>query len=341
MKKNFFLGKNGIYLIAEIGGNHEGDFEYAKYLTYLAAKSGVDAVKFQIYTGGTLVNKLYDPDRYKHFKKFQLKQKEYLELAKLCKKLKINFMASVWDINAISYIDKYIPIYKIGSGDLTNYPLIEKFLKTSKPIILSTGLAKMEDVKNTLKFIQSKDPAYIKEKKIGLLQCSSMYPIPLSDANLNVMNTYKSNFNIPIGYSDHTEGSLAIEVAVTMGAEIIEVHFTDDRKNKIFRDHKVSLTKEELGKFVKYVKKVKSLKGTSIKKPTNSEINNKHVYSFRRGIYASKNLQKGQIIRKEDLITLRPSKGIGADNFYKIIGLKLNRSIKKLQYFKYSFFEKK
>lgn len=338
IKKNF-QGKNGVYVIAEIGGNHEGDFEYAKYLTKLAAQSGADAVKFQIYTGGTLVNKKYDPKRYKHFKKFQLKKHEYIELAILCKKLGTNFMASVWDLDAISYIDKYIQIYKIGSGDLTSYNLIKKFLKTSKPIIISTGLAKFKEVKEVINFINSTDPNYINEKKIALLQCTSMYPIPDKDANLNVINLYKEKFGIDVGYSDHTEGSLAIEVAVAMGAEIIEVHFTDSRENKSFRDHKVSLTKDELKKFIRYIKKVKTLKGSSIKKPTLSEENNNHVQSFRRAIYPVKSLPRGHIIKEKDLVTRRPVKGISANNYYKLIGLKLNRSVKKNEHLSFNLFK--
>ena len=341
MKKNKFQGKNGVYIIAEIGGNHEGDFEYAKYLTKLAAQSGADAIKYQIYTGEKLVNKLYDPERVKHFKKFQLKKSQYLELALLCKKLRINFMASVWDLNSVSYIDKHIHIHKIGSGDLTNYNLIEKLLQTSKPIIISTGLSNVHEIQNVIKFIESRDPSYITEKKVALLQCTSMYPIPNKDANLNVIQTYKEKFGLPVGYSDHTEGNLAAEVAVAMGAEIIEVHFTDERKNKSFRDHKVSFTKDELIKLIKYIGKVKILKGSYTKKPTKSEIDNKHVYTFRRGIYLTKDLSKGHIIRKSDLTTLRPAKGISANNYFDLIGLKLNRSVKKNKYLKYEYFNYK
>ena len=165
MYKNFFKGKNGIYVIAEIGGNHEGNFEYAKHLTTLAAKSGADAVKFQIYTGKSLVNKKYDLKRYNHFNKFQLKKTEYLSLAKLCKKLGIQFMASVWDLSAISYIDKYIKIYKVGSGDLTSYNIIKKFLLTNKPLIISTGLSKIQEVEKLISFIHKENPSYIKKKK--------------------------------------------------------------------------------------------------------------------------------------------------------------------------------
>lgn len=331
MSKNYFNGKNGVYIIAEIGGNHEGNFEYAKYLTNLAAQSGADAVKFQIYSGKSLVNKKYDLKRFNHFNKFQLSKDQYLHLAQLCKRLGVQFMASVWDLDAVEYIDKYIKVYKVGSGDLTSYNIIKKFLLTNKPIIISTGLSNFKDVENCVDFIRNTSPNHIKQKKIAILQCTSMYPIPNKDANLNVINSFKNNFNLPIGYSDHTEGTKAIEVAVAMGAKVIEVHFTDSREGKVFRDHKVSLTKDEIVDFIKHIKLVKTLQGSPNKKPTKSEIENNHIYSFRRGIYASKNLKLGHILNEKDIVTLRPLQSASADNFYKILGMKLTKSIKKNQ----------
>jgi len=328
---NHFKSKNSVYIIAEIGGNHEGDFEYAKKLTRLAAESGADAVKFQIYTGDSLVNPQYDPVRNKHFKKFELSSNQYIELALLCKELKITFMASVWDIDAFSYMNEHMPIYKVGSGDMTAYNLIEKMVRVGKPIILSTGLATFLEVQNVVSFINSLDSSYIKDRKLCILQCTSMYPIPDEDANLNVMRTYMENFNIPIGYSDHTVGMDAIETSVAMGAEVIEVHFTDTREGKEFRDHKVSATKDEIQLLIKKIKRIKTLQGSFEKKPTSSEIDSKHTVSFRRGIYASKDLESGHIITEKDLISLRPFEGLGADKFYDLIGSKLTHSVKKLE----------
>jgi len=331
---NHFQSKNNVYIIPEIGGNHEGDFEYAKKLTNLAAQSGVDAVKFQIYTGDGLVNERYDPDRNKHFKKFELTKEQYIELAKLCKQLGITFMASVWDIDSFEFIDEYMPIYKIGSGDMTAYNLIKRMVLTGKPIIISTGLATFDEVNNVINFIESMDSSYITEKKLSVLQCTSMYPIPFEDANLNVMNTYKENFNIPVGYSDHTVDMDAIEIAISMGAEIIEVHFTDTRDGKEFRDHKVSATKDEIQSLIKKIKKIKTLQGNFDKKPTKSEIESGHTKSFRRGVYANKNLSAGDIIKEEDLIALRPLEGISAENFYSVIDKKITKDISKLELIK-------
>lgn len=334
-----FHGKNGPYIIAEIGGNHEGNFEYAKELTRLAASSGADAVKFQIYTGDTLVNKLISPDRNKHFKKFQLTREQYIELARLCKELGTTFMASVWNPDALAYIDPYMDIYKIGSGDLTAYDVIKKTMEFGKPIILSTGLATMAEVLACLDFISSVDPSYINERKVAVLQCSSMYPIPDSDANLNVMTSLREKTGLPVGYSDHTVGTEALEIAAAMGAEILEMHFTDSREGKTFRDHKVSLTRDEIADLIAKIKRIKTLLGGFEKKPTPSEIENGHVESFRRGVFPVRNLPAGTVIREDDLVTLRPCAGIGAEYFYKVVGRTLREDVTALQALSYKMLQ--
>ena len=179
-------GKHGPYLIAEIGGNHEGDFDYAKKLVGLACESGVDAVKLQIYTGDTLVSKVESPDRNAHFKRFELTPEEYIDLAKDCQKEGVTFTASVWNVDAISFIDTFLDFYKIGSGDLTAYPMLKKIASIGKPIILSTGLSTIDEIRASVDYIQSIDARYTKKEYLAILQCTSMYPIPDEDVNLNV-----------------------------------------------------------------------------------------------------------------------------------------------------------
>lgn len=319
---NYFQGKNGPYLIAEIGGNHEGNFDYAKKLTYLAANSGVDAIKYQIYSGDKLVNKKIDPERNNHFKKFELTKEEYIELANICKSLNVSFMASVWDLDAINYIEPYMPIYKVGSGDMNNFLLIKSILEIGKPLIISTGLANIKEVKKLYKFISENFNLYIRNKKVSFLQCTSMYPIPDSEANLNVISSYKKNFNIPIGYSDHTIGSYALEIASAMDAEILEFHFTDNRNNKTFRDHKVSLTCDEVISLIKKIKLINNLKGSFIKNPTTSEIETDHINSFRRSLYTKSTIKKGDVIKEKDLISLRPKVDDSIEKFSYYIGKK-------------------
>jgi len=322
-------GKHGPYLIAEIGGNHEGDFNYARDLTSLACESGIDAVKFQIYTGESLVSKVESPDRYSHFQKFQFTPDQYITLAELCRKKGVTFAASVWDVKAFSWIDPYLKFYKIGSGDLTAYPLIKKIALLGKPIILSTGLAKFEEIKESVSYIRAHNKCYKRTDFLALLQCTSMYPIPDEDANLNIIDLFREQFEITVGYSDHTEGSLAVETAVTMGAEIIEIHFTDTRQGKTFRDHKVSFTPSEIKKLIKKIVKIKKLQGSKIKAPTVSEINSNHIQTFRRSIYAAEVLEPGCVLTEKNTVILRPCTGIDARKYDEILGRKVTQKIEK------------
>jgi N-acetylneuraminate synthase/N,N'-diacetyllegionaminate synthase len=320
-------GKYGPLLIAEIGGNHEGDFDYAKRLTDLAIASDVDYIKFQIYTGDTLVNPLQNPDRNKHFKKFELSEKQHIELAEKCKSAGIGYMASVWNPDFAPWIDEYSTIYKIGSGDFTAYPVIEKFTTYKKPLLLSSGLSNMEEVIDVIKFTQSIDILYKDPEYLALLQCTSMYPIPYSDANLNVISTFKSEFDFPIGYSDHTEGSYALEIAVALGSDILEFHFTDSRKEKVFRDHKVSLTKEEVRILQNKIKDIITLKGDGNK--TCRQVEAHHRPTFRRAVYLNRDMKKGEVITENDLVYLRPNHGLDAREYKKAIGYKLTEDVVK------------
>ncbi|NRA65828.1 MAG: N-acetylneuraminate synthase family protein [Pseudobacteriovorax sp.] len=333
------FSEDKVYIIAEIGGNHEGNFAYAKKLTNLAIESGADAVKYQIYTNDSLVNKLESPDRHRHFKRFQLSPEQYIELAEICNSAGIDFMASVWNIDAISYIDKYIPIYKIGSGDLTAYNVIKKTVDLSKPMIISTGLATFEEIDDLVAFIKDIDPNYIEQQKLAILQCTTSYPCPDNEANLAVIPSLKKRYNLPVGYSDHTTGQLAAEVAVTLGARILELHFTDSRKGKEFRDHKVSFTRDEILTLRQNIETIHALMGSKQKAPTISEIDSENIQSFRRAVYPKVEIKAGQIVTEDDLTTLRPNNGMDARDFYKIVGKKAKSNLKPLQRLSRNLFE--
>jgi len=324
-------GKHGPLLIAEIGGNHEGDFEYAKILTELACDSGVDAVKFQIYTGDTIVSRVEDPDRNKHFKKFELSRDQYVQLANICKENNVIFTSSVWNEEALDWIDEFIPIYKIGSGDLTAYPLLSKIAKLCKPIIISTGLASFDEVKETVNFLRKENRLYEGSKNLAILQCTSMYPIQDKDANLEVISLYKKELDVVVGYSDHTTGTEAVEVAYLLGAEVLEMHFTDKREGKVFRDHKVSFTNEEIKQLIIKIRQIQTLRGKPVKKPLPIEIDNNHLVSFRRAVYPSKDIKKGTVLSESNLTVLRPNKGIDAREFNSLLGKKINKDVKKGQ----------
>ncbi len=220
-------GRAGPLMIAEIGGNHEGDFGVAKAMTEQAIGSGVDCVKFQIYRGDTLVSPVESPDRHKHFQRFELLPEQHVELAEMCHRAGVQYLSSVWDMDMLDLVDSYMEIYKVGSGDLTAWPILRELTRRGKPILLSTGLATLDEIIQTVDRIQQFDARYGEPEWLCLLQCTSMYPIPDSDAQLRVMDTLRQATGLSVGYSDHTVGSDAIRAAVAMGARVIEFHFTD------------------------------------------------------------------------------------------------------------------
>ena len=325
MSNSNWNGKNGPLLIAEVGGNHEGDFNYAKKLVKLAIKSQVDIVKLQLYTGSNLVSPVESKTRYEHFKKFKLSKKEHIYLAEMCKSSNTKYLASVWDLKMLEWIDDYLDYYKIGSGDLTAYPIIKEFTKIGKPIILSTGLSNINEIKDSIKFIQEQNSIYKNKENLAVLQCTSTYPTIDEEANLRAINTLKSETGMTVGYSDHTLGNEALKIAYICGAQVMEFHFTDSREGKIFRDHKISLTYDEVLSLIKEIKKINILLGIKEKKATRGEIKSNHLVSFRRAIYSNKLLKAGHILKEEDLVFLRPNHGLDIRKYKNVIGKKIKK----------------
>lgn len=328
---NAFKGKYGPLLIAEIGSNHEGNFDYAKKLIELAISTNVDCIKLQLYKADTIVSPVESLERNLHFKKFELKKDQYLKLANIVKDSGLKFIASVWDNEMIEWIDDFISIYKIGSGDLTAYPIIKIIAETGKPIILSTGLSTMDEILDAISYIQKENNLYYDSNYLALLQCTSMYPIDNTDANLNVILELVKKTNLTIGYSDHTIGIDALKYAYAMGAKILEFHFTDIREEKEFRDHKVSLIPDEVAELINQIKLINELKGSPIKKPTKIEIDNMHHISFRRAVYLRESKPKGYKVQEKDLILLRPNVGIDARDWKKVIGKCLRKDFKAFE----------
>ena len=186
--------KTSPYLIAEVGGNHEGSFDYALELVEGACKSGANCVKVQIYSGDNLVSAVEDPDRNRHFKKFELSIEQHRKLADICREYSVDYNASIWDIPTLEIFDEYLKFYKVGSGDLTAYSILRWMAIKGKPILISTGLCNLDDVFHSINYIRGVNPIYNHPSMICILQCTSMYPIPLGEANLQVMNTYRNLF---------------------------------------------------------------------------------------------------------------------------------------------------
>jgi N,N'-diacetyllegionaminate synthase len=338
MNNQIFKGKFGPLLIAEIGGNHEGDFDYAKQLTKLAINSKADVIKFQLYSGDSLVNKCESPERHRHFQKFELTKDQHLYLADLVVNSGKKYLASVWSKEMLSWIDPYLEYYKIGSGDLNAFPFIQQFALNNKPIILSTGLSTEAEVIESVKFIRDTNSCYLTDN-LALLQCTSMYPIDYSDAHLNVMQRLKSITNAVVGYSDHTIGYRTLAYAAAMGAELLEFHFTDNPKEREFRDHQVSLTPDDIDLLVREIEFISNIKGDAEKQPLEIELKNNHHISFRRAVYPSRDIRIGEKLDENDLVVLRPLQGIDARDYYKLIGKKALKDIKKLGRLSWDLFD--
>lgn len=307
-------------LIAEIGGNHEGDFAKARDLVDLAISSGADCVKLQVYAGDKLVSSRESPDRNSHFKKFELSLDQHLFLAEQVKSAGLVYSASIWDFESMEALDPYLDFYKIGSGDMTHYPMLEFCAKRAKPILLSTGLATFDEVSASVSHIRNVNELFLSPEYLCVLQCTSMYPISFAEANLAVMSEFKEKLDVSVGYSDHTIGIYALEIATAMGAQVLEFHFTDDPTRKEFRDHQVSLTSTGVRELKQKIEWIFELQGSCEKKPQSSEIANGHLESFRRGVYLNKEIKKGRTVTLEDLEFLRPAKGVDVRRYCDLIG---------------------
>ena len=314
-----FSSKYGSLLIAEIGGNHEGNFDYAKKLTRLAIESKVDVIKYQIYTGDTLVSKLESPIRNNHFKKFELTKAQHIYLAEMVIESGVKYSSSVWDIKALEWLDKYIDIYKIGSGDLTAYPVLEETSKKGKPMIISTGMADMKEIEAALDVILKSGT---ETTNVTILHCNTEYPTPMKDVNLKAMLSIKDRFKVNIGYSDHTLGIEIPIAAVALGATVIEKHFTLD-KTMEGPDHKSSLDPNELKDMVVAIRNIESALGNGIKTPSESESKNKG--SARKSIVANKDIKKGVVFTSENLTIKRPGNGISPMLWDEYIGKKATK----------------
>lgn len=307
-------------MVAEIGGNHEGCFDEARRLCDLAIQSGSDYIKFQIYSGDRLVSPVESPHRYHHFQRFELSRAQHLELAACCRNAGVGYCASVWDLESLDWIDPWLDFYKVGSGDLTAWPLLEAMAVRAKPMVISTGLATLAEVEETVDFLRQVNPYYSTKDSILLLQCTAMYPIEDHSANLRVMDTLRQATGLEVGYSDHTRGSLALLAAAARGARLLEYHFTDCRDGKQFRDHQVSLTCSEVKHLRHQLNRIQLMLGDGIKKPMACEVEADHVISFRRALYSRRPLKAGDQIQAEDLIVLRPNHGVDARLYREAVG---------------------
>jgi N,N'-diacetyllegionaminate synthase len=322
-------------IIAEAGVNHNGDINLAKKLIDVAAKAGVDYVKFQTFKADKLVNKSAkkasyqknntgnNDSQYEMLRKLELTHKNHHLLIDYCQQKHIKFLSTAFDFDSIEFLKDKIDFYKIPSGEITNLPYLEKVAKLNLDIVMSTGMATMKEVKDALTILVNNG---ISKERITILHCNTEYPTPMEDVNLNAMLSIKKKLGVKIGYSDHTLGIEVPIAAVALGATVIEKHFTLD-KTMEGPDHKASLEPNELIAMVKGIRNIEKAMGNGVKTPSKSE--QKNMAIARKSIVASGNIKKGEELNEQNITVKRPGNGVSPMRWHEVIGTIAIRDFKE------------
>lgn len=329
-----------VTIIAEAGVNHNGDRDQAVHLIKVAANAGADFVKFQTFSADKITSKNAnkaeyqsknmadnDDSQHKMLKNLELSGEDHQFLVEKCKEYNIRFLSTAFDVDGINYLDELgLPFFKSPSGEITNYPYLRALGRKGKPVVLSTGMATMQEVKDAVEVLTEYG---LSKEQITVLHCNTEYPTPMEDVNLRAMNTIGKELGVRVGYSDHTLGIEVPIAAVARGAKVVEKHFTLDR-NLPGPDHRASLEPDELKEMVKCIRNIeKALSGDGQKRPSKSEIKNKEI--ARKSIHISKNVKKGEKLKGENLIPLRPGNGISPMEWNRVIGKKVLHSMSKYE----------
>lgn len=323
------MKKDGVYIIAEAGVNHNGSMEIARKLVEAAAAAGADAVKFQTFKADTLVSRdapkaeyqMQTTDaaesQYQMLKKLELSDAAHHELKALCEKLQIDFVSTPFDITDIPFLrDLGMPFFKVPSGAITDFPYLRAINACRMPVVLSSGMATEDEVAEAL--------AVLPDCRIVLLHCTTEYPCPYADVNLKAMLRLRERFGLSTGYSDHTKGIEVAVAAAALGAKIIEKHFTLDR-NLEGPDHKASLEPDELKALVGAVRHIEqALAGDGRKIPAAAEL--KVAAVARRSIVAKREIRRGEVFSDENLTVKRPGDGVSPMRWNDVIGTVAGRS---------------
>ncbi len=325
---------NKTFIIAEAGVNHNGSMELAKKLIAAAAAAKADVVKFQTFKAENLVCKnaikaeyqekttSKNESQFEMLKKLELDIDAHKILMNYCEAKGIMFLSTAFDLESIDVLNELgMEIFKIPSGEITNYPYLRKIGKLKKKVILSTGMSYMQEIQDAIKVLKDNGT-----KDITVLHCNTEYPTPIEDVNLNAMNTIKENLNVEIGYSDHTTGIEVPIAAVAMGAKVIEKHFTLD-KNMEGPDHNASLEPNELKDMVYAIRNVEKAMGNGEKVPSESETKNLKV--ARKSIVAKKLIKKGEKFTEDNLTCKRPGDGISPMKWMDVVGAVSNRDFEE------------
>lgn len=332
---NRLIGEDSsCFIIAEAGSNHDRDLGQAKKLIDVAVEAGADAVKFQTFTADKIaantshpIMKLGDeyegvPTLYELYKGLELPREWQRELKEYADEKGIMFLSTPFDYDAVEELEELgMEAYKIASFEMVDIPFLRYIAKKNKPIILSTGMASLGEIEDALNAIYEQG-----NNQVILLHCGISYPMPVEEVNLAAMDTVKSAFRLPVGYSDHTLGIAIPIAAVARGAKVIEKHFTLDRNLK-GPDHKFAIEPDELKAMVKGIRDAEKAIGSSIKGLAHTE--RLHHQRGRRSIFAKMDIPKGTIITEDMLAVLRPGVGLMPKYFDIVVGREARKDIKK------------
>lgn len=320
---------NHTLIIAEAGVNHNGSIALAKQLVDKAVEAGVDYIKFQTFQASKLVTKVAKQaeyqqknigkegdSQYQMLKKLELSPADHEVLMAYCNKKGIKFFSTAFDFESIDYLHSLnLGLWKIPSGEVTNYPFLKRVAAYNEKTILSTGMCDMEDVRAAVKALYRNG---LSKDNLILLHCNTEYPTPFVDVNLKAMNALRREFGVDVGYSDHTKGIEVPIAAVALGATVIEKHFTIDR-NMEGPDHKASLEPNELKAMVRAIRNIEmAIGGDGTKHISESE--RKNIAIARKSIVAARYIKKGELLTEENLTVKRPGTGISPMCWEKIIG---------------------
>jgi N,N'-diacetyllegionaminate synthase len=333
------------FIIAEAGVNHNGSVDVAKKLIDVASSAGADAVKFQTFKAEMLVSKdakkaLYqqenmkdsDTSQFDMLKKLELDITTHKELISYCESKNITFLSTPFDLQSVTLLERLgLDIFKIPSGEITNLPYLRAIGKLGKKVILSTGMATMQEVYDAFHVLLN---AGTQKSNITILHANTMYPTPMKDVNLRAMLSIQKELDVAVGYSDHTLGIEVDIAAVAMGASVIEKHFTLD-KNMEGPDHKASLEPDELHAMVKAIRNIEKALGSDEKKPSPSEMPNMEI--ARKSIVANCKIKKGEKLTKENLSVKRPGDGISPMKWDEYIGQQAMKDYEKDELIEKSF----
>lgn len=322
-----------VFIIAEAGVNHNGDIEIAKKLVDAAIVAGADAVKFQTFRAENLVCKDAEKAKYQMettektesqfdmLKRLELTPDMHQQLISYCKSKQIMFLSTPFDIESLNYLVQCgIDMIKIPSGEITNYPYLEKVGKTGKKVILSSGMSYLDEIRNAVAVLRDNG-----SRDITVLHCNTEYPTPYCDVNLRAMLQIQNELGVQVGYSDHTSGIEVPIAAVALGAVVIEKHFTLDR-NMEGPDHKASLEPNELKEMVKAIRNIELSLGDEQKVPSDSEKQNINI--VRKSIVAKRDIVQGEVLTEENLTTKRPGNGLTPMKWREVLGTKAVRDFK-------------